>query len=90
MQGHRTIVKILVQHPADVDAMDFAGQMALQAAAEHGDQGVAELLLRYGADVNVLVGTAGKGTRRWHRCRGGGEQNLGRRVGETVGVVYSE
>lgn len=62
--GHGTILKRLLQHPADVDAMDFAGQTALQEAAEHGDQGLAELLW-YGADVNVPVGSE---ARRGRAC----------------------
>ena len=43
-----------LQHGAEVDARDMLKMTALHWAAQRGHREVAELLLRYGADVHCL------------------------------------
>lgn len=46
-------VKLLLESGADPDQLFFNGESALHLAVEHGNQKLVELLLAYGADVNI-------------------------------------
>ena len=52
--GHEEIVKMLLEHGADVSSQDNSGGSALHVAAFHGQTGCARLLLAAGANVNAL------------------------------------
>jgi ankyrin repeat protein len=47
------IVRMLLEHGADVNAQQHGGWTALHAAATHGDLPLAELLLQHGADPGL-------------------------------------
>jgi len=49
--GHADVIKLLLDHGADVNAKTSKGSTALMAAAEHVD--VVKLLLDHGAEVNA-------------------------------------
>ena len=51
--GHEAIVKLLLDHKADVDAKDKYRQTALHRAAEGGYEATVKLLLDYKADVDM-------------------------------------
>jgi len=54
--GHEAIVRFLLDHGANVDALSgyFCKTTALYAASEHGREAMVRLLLDHGADVNHL------------------------------------
>lgn len=53
--GHRAIVKLLLEHGADIeDISRDNGSTAIHFAAEHAHAGIVDLLLRNGASVNDL------------------------------------
>jgi ankyrin repeat protein len=52
-KGHNDVVKLLLEHKAEVDAKTESGETPLYLAAEKGHKDVAELLLSHGADVNA-------------------------------------
>ena len=51
-EGHRSMAEFLMEHGADVNAEDEAGNTALSMAAKHDRRELAELLLKKKADVN--------------------------------------
>lgn len=51
--GNEAVVKALIEHGADVDAVDFKGWTPLHWAAAYGQRKGVELLLAAGADVNA-------------------------------------
>ncbi|KAI8497124.1 hypothetical protein Bbelb_250730 [Branchiostoma belcheri] len=51
--GHTRVVKLLIQHGADVGAKDKYGQTALHLASRHGRTWVVEMLIQHGADVKA-------------------------------------
>lgn len=53
LQGHTSVVRLLVEHGAPVDARDGAHCTALHAASEGGHPVVVELLLQLGADIDA-------------------------------------
>jgi FOG: Ankyrin repeat len=53
LNGHETIVKLLLQHGADSDPRDKFGQMPLYLAAWNGHETVVELLLQHGAHFDM-------------------------------------
>lgn len=53
LQGHTSVVRLLVEHGAAVDARDGAQCTALHAASEGGHPVVVELLLHLGADIDA-------------------------------------
>jgi ankyrin repeat protein len=50
------IIKLLLQHGADVNLADVKGQSALMIAAQwqDGDEAIIKLLLQHGADINLV------------------------------------
>lgn len=55
LRGHTAIVRLLIQHGADVN-MKGDGEYcnALQAAVAHGNEAIVQMLLQEGADVSVV------------------------------------
>lgn len=53
VNGHKSMVELLLDHGATVDARDLHGYTPLYVAASKGFQAVAEVLLDRGADVNA-------------------------------------
>ncbi|KAI8514582.1 Unconventional myosin-XVI [Branchiostoma belcheri] len=51
--GRTGVVKLLIQHGADVGARDKNGRTALHVASVNGQTGVVELLIQHGADVGA-------------------------------------
>ena len=49
--GHKAVVKLLLERGADVESKDDAGQTSLSRAAWNGHEAVVKLLLERGADV---------------------------------------
>jgi len=49
---HMNIIKILIEHGADVKGRNKADQFPLLFAAEHGREAAAKLLIEHGADAN--------------------------------------
>jgi ankyrin repeat protein len=54
-ERHLNVVRILLEHGADVNAKSSSGFTALMFAGREGDSGIAELLLAKGADVNAAA-----------------------------------
>jgi ankyrin repeat protein len=52
MRGHEDVVRLLLEHKADVGVKDNGGQMALHLAAKEGHKTVVQLLLENGANAN--------------------------------------
>jgi ankyrin repeat protein len=50
--GHEAVVRLLLEHKANVDAKDQDTRTALQMAAKGGHERVVKLLLEYKADIN--------------------------------------
>ena len=50
---------LLVQHGADVNELDEKHRTALHVACKHGDVGMVELLLQFGADASLEGGITG-------------------------------
>jgi ankyrin repeat protein len=57
--GHRQVVKLLVNKGADVNAQGGNLGNALQAASYRGDEAVVKMLLNKGANVNAESGEYG-------------------------------
>jgi len=56
-QGNSSIVKLLLEQGAMVDAVETAaGYTPLHCAAGHGHTDLCELLIRYGADPDAVTG----------------------------------
>ena len=53
--GYAGLLKLLIQHGADVDAVDAEKRSALYIAAENGHADVVKVLCQYGADVNTVI-----------------------------------
>jgi ankyrin repeat protein len=53
-QGHAAVAKILLQHNADVHAVDSNQKTALHHTAYHDQCEIVPLLLEYGADINAV------------------------------------
>ncbi|XP_078661470.1 uncharacterized protein LOC144905609 [Branchiostoma floridae x Branchiostoma belcheri] len=51
--GQTGVVKLLIQHGADVGARDWYSRTALHLASEDGQTGVVELLIQHGADLEA-------------------------------------
>ena len=51
--GHLDIVKLLIEHGANVNTLDFDGDTALAHAARKGENKIVKFLIDAGADVNV-------------------------------------
>ncbi|KAI8514592.1 Unconventional myosin-XVI [Branchiostoma belcheri] len=51
--GQTGVVKLLIQHGADVGARDEDGETALHWASRNGQTGVVKLLIQHGADVGA-------------------------------------
>jgi ankyrin repeat protein len=47
------VVKLLLEHKADVNAKDRDGETALHGAASRGHEALVKLLLEHKADVNT-------------------------------------
>ena len=77
--GHAEVIKLLLEHGADVDRPDKQGVTAVQTAAENGHHECLRLLLEAGADpdgtckANEIIDTP------LHRCVG--RCKLGPKVG---------
>jgi hypothetical protein len=54
--GHAAVVRLLVQRGADVNARNFCGISALEAAAEGGHEEIVSFLLSRGADTGTAFG----------------------------------
>ncbi|KAK9744180.1 Ankyrin repeats (3 copies) [Popillia japonica] len=54
-EGHMELVKYLLENNADVHAQTQTGDTALTYACENGHTDVADLLLQYGADLDLLL-----------------------------------
>ena len=52
--GHLDIVKTLIEHGADVNAVAREGWTALLIAADYGHFGIVKTLIEHGADVNAV------------------------------------
>ena len=52
-EGHLHIVKLLIEHGANVNTLDFDGDTALAHAARNGENKIVKCLIDAGADVNV-------------------------------------
>ncbi|KAL3475736.1 ankyrin repeat-containing domain protein [Aspergillus californicus] len=48
-RGHRGIIKLLLDHRANIDDWDFSGVTALHYAAMHGNSDIVQILLEHGA-----------------------------------------
>jgi hypothetical protein len=64
-QGDTAIVEILLQHKADVHFEDDVGETPLITALHGKHFGVAELILKAGADVNMVSGRQGQTPLHW-------------------------
>ena len=53
MAGHKAIVELLLDHKANLQAMDANGYSPLHLAAQKGFKTVVELLIAHGAEVNA-------------------------------------
>ncbi|KAI8514579.1 Unconventional myosin-XVI [Branchiostoma belcheri] len=53
VNGHTGVVKLLIQHGADVGARDKYDRTALHRTSDYGQTGVVELLIQHGADVGA-------------------------------------
>lgn len=54
-EGHFELVKYLLENNANVHAATQTGDTALTYACENGHTDVADLLLRYGADLVIFI-----------------------------------
>lgn len=54
--GHAAVLRLLVQRGADVNARNFCGISALEAAAEGGHEEIVDFLLSRGADTGPAFG----------------------------------
>ncbi|EAY12043.1 hypothetical protein TVAG_038900 [Trichomonas vaginalis G3] len=54
MKGNTSIVKILLSHGADVNAIDSYRKTALDYAKENGNEKIEKLLISHGAISNSL------------------------------------
>ena len=52
--GHVEMVKLLLNHSADIHAMDVDGMMPIHIAAYFGDLAVVETLIELGEDVDAV------------------------------------
>ena len=52
--AHLRVVKLLLQHGADVSAKDKGGLVPLHNACSYGHFEVTELLIQHGANVNAM------------------------------------
>ncbi|MGD0276807.1 MAG: ankyrin repeat domain-containing protein, partial [Syntrophales bacterium] len=53
LNGHKDVLKILVDKGADINAKDNMGQTVLMVATQRGQNDVVKLLIAQGADVNA-------------------------------------
>jgi ankyrin repeat protein len=74
---HHDLVKLLLEHGADPNARQEGGWTPLQAAAQHGDQAIVELLLDAGAD---RTGQADDGSTAADRATAAGHADLAGRL----------
>lgn len=51
--GQENIVKILLDHEADIESRDNQGRTALSVAVKHGRENVVKVLLEYGASIKT-------------------------------------
>jgi hypothetical protein len=51
--GHLKVMRLLLEHGADIDARDENDQVVLHLASEHGEVDVVQLLLQHNATVNT-------------------------------------
>ncbi|KAI8514586.1 Unconventional myosin-XVI [Branchiostoma belcheri] len=73
LYGQTGVVKLLIQHGADVGARDEDGETALHWASVNGHTGVVKLLIQHGADV----GARNKdGETALHRASGNGQTGV--------------
>ncbi|KAH7111518.1 hypothetical protein B0J13DRAFT_461972, partial [Dactylonectria estremocensis] len=72
--GHSAVVKLLLQHGAEVDSKDkFYGGTPLWWAARNGHEAVVKLLLENGANIEAKSGKDYGATPLWQAARGGHE-----------------
>jgi len=67
--GHEAVVRLLLEHHADVNAKDSDGATALYEAARYGHEAVVRLLLEYHADVDAKDSSGAKAL-YWAACNG--------------------
>ena len=51
-RGHNEVVKLLLEHGANVDVQSKGGDTILHCAVENGDSVIIEHILKHGPDVN--------------------------------------
>lgn len=86
--GYTGVVSHLLRAGANVNLRNYEGYTALSAALEFGQKGVAELLVRHGADATALSGAASLGSATGNgslKAGGGGGGQGG--VSQDGGVV---
>ena len=59
MERHIDVVRVLLEHGADVDATNSADLAALNIAAENGPPAIVELLLTHGARIDIQSSVTG-------------------------------
>ena len=59
----------MLEHKFNVDTTDYDGRTALMIAAGRGNEEAVALLLRHGANPNIIDSC--KGSAMWDACRGG-------------------
>ena len=75
IEGEENLVRMLLEHNADVNIQDKLGYTPLHRCALSGDKNLARLLLEHNADVNIQDGS---GCTPLHQCAINGDKNLAR------------